>query len=80
MVNINVNVENPLMVLQQLQSPPAQLTAISAASLFSFTAPATEPPAESWQNSYRPSNTGQSSPTLTKRRENESGLLMHETS
>ena len=24
-----------------------------------------EPPAESWQNSYMPSNTGQSSPTLT---------------
>ena len=26
-----------------------------------------EPPAESWQNSYIPSNTGQSSPTLTGR-------------
>lgn len=33
--------------------------------LLSFTAAATDPPAESWQNSYRPSKTGQSSPTLT---------------
>ena len=32
--------------------------------LFSMNLPA-EPPAESWQNSNRPSNTGQSSPTLT---------------
>ena len=28
-----------------------------------------EPPAEIWQNSYRPSNTGQSSPTLTRERD-----------
>lgn len=38
---------------------------ISDACLFNFTAAATEPPAESWQNSYKPSKTGQSSPTLT---------------
>lgn len=33
--------------------------------LFNLTAAATEPPADNWQNSYKPSNTGQSSPTLT---------------
>lgn len=38
---------------------------ISEACLFSLTAAATEPPADNWQNSYKPSNTGQSSPTLT---------------
>ena len=35
----------------------------------------TEPPVDNWKNSYIPSNTGQSSPTLTKMNQKESDFL-----
>lgn len=44
--------------------PPAQLMAMSAEPQLSLTAPPIEPPAYLVQYSYRPLNTGQSSPTV----------------
>jgi hypothetical protein len=46
--------------------PPDQLITESFSRLFRRTAPPTEPPAYVWQNWKRPSNTGQSSPTLKR--------------